>query len=120
MSPGGAQYDCPGRIAGDAALTPLGKPYVEVVAAAKRDLKAGETINGIGFYMTYGLCENAAVQQAEQLLPIGLAEGCVLKNDIPKDGVLTYHDVVLPGNRFVERLRREQDEYFAIKNNNIG
>ncbi|TKK65009.1 NAD(P)-dependent oxidoreductase [Ilyomonas limi] len=102
----------------DAALTPLGKPYVEVITAAKRDLNAGETIDGIGYYMTYGLCENAEVQQAERLLPIGLAEGCVLKNNIPKDGVITYDNVILPGNRFVERLRKEQDDYFFAANSN--
>lgn len=98
---------------GDAVLKPLGKPYVEVVAAAKRDLKAGETIDGIGFYMTYGTCENADVQQQERLLPIGLAEGCLLLNDIPKDQVISYNDVVLPEGRFIDELRKEQDEYFA-------
>ena len=97
----------------DAALAPVGAPCVEVVTGAKKDLLAGETIDGIGYYMTYGLCENADVQQEENLLPIGLAEGCVLKHDIPKDQVITYDDVIMPGNRFIERLRKEQDEYFA-------
>ncbi len=97
----------------DAALTPIGAPCVEVVTAAKKDLQAGEVIDGIGYYMTYGLCENADVQQEENLLPIGLAEGCVLKNKIAKDQVITYDDVIMPNNRFVERLRKEQDAYFA-------
>ncbi|SFH04274.1 NAD(P)H-dependent oxidoreductase [Pontibacter chinhatensis] len=97
----------------DAALAPLDKPYVEVVAAAKTDLKAGQTIDGIGHYMTYGLCENADVTAKERLLPMGLAEGCVLKRDIPKDQVLTYDDVVLPQGRLVDALREEQNLYFA-------
>ncbi|GAB3811363.1 NAD(P)-dependent oxidoreductase [Pontibacter rugosus] len=56
----------------DAALTPMGAPQVAVVAAAKIDLKAGEVVDGIGHYMTYGLCENADTAAAEKLLPIEL------------------------------------------------
>jgi predicted homoserine dehydrogenase-like protein len=97
----------------DAALTPLDRPYVEVVTAAKIDLKAGETIDGIGHYMTYGLCENADVTERENLLPIGVAEGCVLKRDVPKDQVLTYDDVILPEGRTIDKLREEQRQYFA-------
>lgn len=99
----------------DAALTPLGKPYVDVVATAKIGLNAGETLDGIGHYMTYGLCENADVCASENLLPIGIAEGCVLKNNIPKDQVLTYNDVVLPAGRLVDKLRDEQNRHFNLK-----
>jgi predicted homoserine dehydrogenase-like protein len=98
----------------DAALTPLGKPYVSVITAAKKDLKAGEILDGIGHYMTYGLCENADTATEERLLPIGVAEGCVLKHDIPKDQVITYDDVILPEGRLVDRLVQEQTAYFAI------
>lgn len=98
----------------DAALTPLGKPYVEVVATAKVNLNEGAVIDGIGHYMSYGLCENADVCAAENLLPIGIAEGCTLKKDIPKDQVLTYDDVVLPKGRLVDILRKEQNVYFSL------
>jgi predicted homoserine dehydrogenase-like protein len=97
----------------DAALTPIGKPYVEVVATAKTDLKAGQVVDGIGHYMTYGLCENATTTAEQNLLPIGVAEGCVLKRDIPKDQVLTYDDVILPEGRLVDKLREEQAQYFG-------
>ena len=40
-------------------LAPIAGPLVDVVATAKIDLKAGEVIDGIGGYMTYGQCENA-------------------------------------------------------------
>ncbi|WP_276497270.1 NAD(P)H-dependent oxidoreductase [Pontibacter litorisediminis] len=99
----------------DAALTPMGAPQVEVVTAAKIDLKAGSVLDGIGHYMTYGLCENADTTAAERLLPIGVAEGCVLKRDIPKDQVITYDDVVMPEGRLVDQLRMEQAAYFAAK-----
>ncbi|PKV76166.1 NAD(P)H-dependent oxidoreductase [Pontibacter ramchanderi] len=97
----------------DAALTPTYGPCVEVVATAKIDLKAGEVVDGIGHYMTYGLCENADVTERENLLPLGVAEGCVLKHDVPKDKVLTYDDVILPEGRLVDKLREEQRRYFA-------
>ncbi len=99
----------------DAALTPLGKPYVEVVATAKKDLKANEVIDGIGCYMVYGLCENADVTQQQDLLPLGVAEGCTLKNKIPKDKVLTYDDVVLPEGRLIDKLRKDQEDYFKMR-----
>lgn len=98
----------------DAAITPIGAPLVEVVATAKIDLKAGQTLDGIGCYMTYGQCETADITADQQLLPMGLAEGCVLKKDIAKDQVLTYADVVLPKGRFCDVLRQEQNEYFKV------
>jgi predicted homoserine dehydrogenase-like protein len=44
----------------------------------------------------------------EGLLPMGLAEGCRLKQDIPKDRVLTYDDILVPKGRLCDRLRAEQ------------
>jgi predicted homoserine dehydrogenase-like protein len=98
----------------DAALAPLGAPLVEVIAAAKRDLKAGEVLDDLGHYMTYGLAENADVVSEANLLPIGIAPGCRLKRDLGKDAVLTYDDVELPPNRICDRLRREQADHFGL------
>ncbi|ALF51732.1 NAD(P)-dependent oxidoreductase [Nostoc piscinale CENA21] len=97
----------------DAVMAPIGKPMVDVVTTAKIDLKAGETLDGIGYYMTYGQCENSPIVQAQKLLPMGLAEGCRLKRDIPRDRVLTYDDVELPEGRLCDQLRAEQNAYFA-------
>lgn len=107
-------FEVPNTIAraalfGDAALRPAGLPTVEVVAAAKIDLAAGQTIDGIGHYMTYGLCENSDMARAERLLPIGLAEGCRLTRDIRRDQVLTYADVEIPASSLSHQLRAEQD-----------
>ena len=96
----------------DAAVAPLGAPLVEVVTTAKIDLKAGETLDGIGWYMTYGEAENADITHKERLLPMGLAEGCKLIRDVPKDQALTYDDVELPTGRKCDILRAEQDKMF--------
>ncbi|MBC1237653.1 NAD(P)H-dependent oxidoreductase [Nostoc sp. 2RC] len=98
---------------GDAVMSPLAGPLVDVVTTAKIDLQAGETLDGIGYYMTYGQCENSDIVQQQNLLPIGLAEGCRLKRDIPRDRVLTYDDVELPEGRVCDQLRAEQNSYFA-------
>ena len=97
----------------DAALAPLGGPLVEVAAAAKIDLKAGDQMDGLGCYMSYGLAENSPTARAQDLLPIGLAEGCRLKRAIPKDTLLTFADVELPPNRLCDQLWREQLARFS-------
>ncbi len=97
---------------GDAVLAPVGAPKVEVITMAKTNLKSGDTLDGIGWYMTYGEAENANVTKTENLLPMGIAEGCKLKRDIPKDQALTYDDVILPEGRLVDKLRAEQTSYF--------
>jgi predicted homoserine dehydrogenase-like protein len=94
---------------GDPTITPLDVPRVEVVTAAKRDLAADEVLDGIGFYMTYGLAENAEVVARERLLPMGIAEGCRLTRDIAKDQVVSYDDVELPEGRLCDALRAEQE-----------
>jgi predicted homoserine dehydrogenase-like protein len=96
----------------DAVMSPIAGPQVDVVATAKINLKAGDVLDGIGYYMTYGQCENADLVEAENLLPMGLAEGCRLKRDISKDQVLTYEDVEIPQGRLCDRLRAEQNAYF--------
>ena len=97
---------------GDAALAAAGAPCVEVVATAKTDLEAGAVIDGLGCYMTYGLAENADTARQQNLLPIGLVEGCRLKRSIARDEVLTFDDVELPPGRLCDRLWREQMDLF--------
>jgi predicted homoserine dehydrogenase-like protein len=93
---------------GDATIAPLGAPTVEVVTTAKRDLKAGEVLDGLGGYDTYGVAERADVTADEELLPMGVAEGCTLTHDVAKDSVITYADVLLPTGRLVDELRAAQ------------
>jgi len=85
---------------------------VDVISVAKRELKAGETIDPIGGYMTYGQCENYPVVSSKRLLLHGLAEGCMLKRDVRKDAALTYDDVALPAGRVSDQLRAEQNALF--------
>jgi predicted homoserine dehydrogenase-like protein len=110
-------FEAPNAIArvalfGDEVAPPLGGAVVEVCAVAKRDLKAGETLDEYGMYMTYGEAVNADEMSANRYLSEGLVEGCRLKRDIPKDQPLTYGDVELPSDRLADRLRAEQYRHF--------
>lgn len=98
---------------GDAALTPAGAPTCEVITLAKRDLASGETLDGIGGYTCYGDIDNAETARADDLLPMGLSEGCVLVRDVPKDEVVRFADVTLPPGRVCDELWREQTMRFA-------
>ena len=100
---------------GDATIAADGAPRVDVVTAAKVDLKAGESLDGIGGFKTYGLAENAEIAAAQRLLPIGLAENCVVSRDIARDSVLTYEDVQVPPGRLVDDLRRQQEKRFGLR-----
>lgn len=97
----------------DATIAPQGAPIVEVISTAKIDLQAGQTLDGMGYYMLYGQCENASIAREQRLLPIGVAEGCKLRRNIAKDEVLTYDDVELPKGRLIDKLRAEQEALFG-------
>ncbi len=96
----------------DAAIAPLAGPCVDVIAAAKKDLREGEVLDGLGHFMTYGLCEKSDLVHREGLLPIGLAEGCRLRRNVSKDEVLSYDDVEIPPGRLCDELRSEQNIRF--------
>lgn len=97
----------------EATVEPLGSPCVDVIAIAKTDLKKGQSLDGIGHYMTYGQCENSAIVKSHALLPMGIAEGCILQKDINKDQAIAYDDVIVPEGRLIDELRLEQDRFFS-------
>lgn len=98
----------------DPTVAPIGGPVCEVIAVAKRALRAGERLDGIGGFCTYGLIDNAASARGIAALPIGLSEGCVLRRDVPKDEVLSFGDVVSPPGRLSEALWREQQARWPL------
>ncbi len=93
---------------GDAAVPPVAETACEVVTLAKRDLEAGDPLDGIGGYDCYGVVENSSVAQKDNLLPIGLAEGCRLLRSVARDEAIAFADVELPEGRLADRLWAEQ------------
>ena len=97
----------------DATVTPKGGPSVDTIAVAKKDLSAGDTLDGIGGFACYGLLENYDVSRNIKALPMGVSDGCKLIRAVPKDQPVTYDDVELPEGRLCDRLRVEQEELFS-------
>jgi predicted homoserine dehydrogenase-like protein len=78
-------------------IAPAGAPVARTVTLAKRSLKAGERLDGIGGFMTYGELDRE--QNALDLLPIGLSEGATLTRDIPEGHPVPLDAVELDGTR---------------------
>lgn len=95
---------------GETTLATDQPPVAETVAVAKRDLKAGERIDGIGGFMVYGTIERADIARDENLLPIGLAPGGTLVNDILQGTPIRYADIELDEATTICHLRRLQDQ----------
>ncbi|MGD9750610.1 MAG: SAF domain-containing protein, partial [Acidimicrobiia bacterium] len=88
---------------------PTGAPTgwrADVVSVAKRDLRAGELLDGEGGYTVYGKLLPAATSVAQGALPIGLAHGVELTADVPAGTVVRWADVALKEERTAHRLRR--------------
>lgn len=91
-----------------------GSPFAEVVAFAKRDLEAGETLDKIGGYTVYGVICSHKEAKKLNALPVGLVnEKTVMKKAIKKGEIITYNHVKLDKNSLLVQLRAEQDQLFA-------
>ena len=89
---------------------PTGAPWRwagDVAATAKRDLAAGELLDGEGGYTVYGRLVPAAQSAEDGRLPIGLAHGVRLKRAVPADAMLTLDDVDLDRGTLAFELRAE-------------
>lgn len=98
---------------GEPTIAPAGAPISETVAVAKRDLKAGEHLDGIGGYTVYGIIDTVENARKENALPIGLInDKTILKTDIKKGDTIRYDMVKLDEDSMVLQLRRVQDKIF--------
>lgn len=79
----------------------------DAVAVAKRDLKAGEVLDGEGGYTVWGRACPAATSARRGLLPIGLAHRVRLRRDVARGENLGMADVDLDESQTAVRLRRE-------------
>ena len=98
----------------DPTVAPMAGPSCEVVAVAKRDLKAGERLDGVGGFCTYGLIENHAAARSAHALPIAMSEDCVLLRDVAKDAVVSFDDVKMPPTRLIDDLWHEQLQRWPV------
>ena len=87
----------------------------DVVATAKRGLKAGEMLDGEGGFCVWGKQTPADVSLRDQLLPLGLAHNVKLKRDVPEGGALKWADVAYDPNDSAVKMRREMESAFGAE-----
>jgi predicted homoserine dehydrogenase-like protein len=85
----------------------------DVVATAKRALKASEILDGEGGFCVWGRQTPAAVSLQQSLLPLGLAHNVKLKRDIAEGGALRWDDVEIDAADEAVKVRREMEKAFA-------
>lgn len=97
-----------------ATIAPKGGLVAEVITVAKKDLKAGEYMDGYGMYTCYGLIEKYEVAKEQNAVPIGLVnkKTKVLK-DIKKGEVITYDMVEIDKTSLLYHLRQVQEKIFG-------
>jgi predicted homoserine dehydrogenase-like protein len=86
----------------------------DVVATAKRDLKAGEVLDGEGGYMVWGKIMPAATSLAKNGLPLGLAH-MKLVRPVAKGQLVSWADVEADPLDPTVAFRREMETAFAPK-----
>ena len=88
----------------------------DVVATAKRALKAGEVLDGEGGYCVWGRQAPAARSLADGLLPLGLASEVKLTRDVAQGEALRWSDVTYDAADIAVTTRREMEAAFAKPN----
>ena len=95
---------------------PTGCPigfHADVIATAKRDLKAGEMLDGEGGYTVYGKLFPSEKSTTLGSLPLGLAHNVKLLRPIKAGQSLTYADVAIDESLLAVRIRRELESSFG-------
>ncbi|MBV9827310.1 MAG: flagellar biosynthesis protein FlgA, partial [Alphaproteobacteria bacterium] len=101
---------------------PTGQPQGfrgDVVAVAKRDLQAGETLDGEGGYTVWGKLVPAERSLAEGALPIGLAHKVPLSQPVVAGQIVRWEDVSMPDSEAV-RVRRDMEARFAPRHSALA
>jgi predicted homoserine dehydrogenase-like protein len=88
----------------------------DVIATAKRDLKAGEMLDGEGGFCVWGKQTPAKRSLDEGYLPLGLAHNVKLLRDIKTGERLKWSDVQIDESNIAVRVRREMEAAFGRPN----
>lgn len=98
----------------ESTIVPIDGLVSECITVAKRDLKAGERIDGIGGYTTYGSIASIGDADENGYVPYGLVnDKAVMKRDCKHGQLLTLDDIQLDNTSLIYRLRKKQDEIYG-------
>ena len=92
----------------------------DAVATAKRDLSAGETLDGEGGFTVYGKLLPARTSLEREALPIGLAHGVTLGRTVRAGEVIGWGDVEHDAANEAVRARREMEVRFGTERRNAA
>ncbi len=92
----------------------------DAVATAKRDLAAGETLDGEGGFTVYGKLLPARTSLERGALPIGLAHGVTLKRPVGAGEIVGWNDVACDPAQEAVRARRAMEARFGTKGRNAA
>ena len=81
----------------------------DAVAISKRNLKAGEVLDGEGGYAVVGRLMPAADSLSQGCLPLGLAHGWKLVRNVSAGQAVKWTDVAVDANSTAVRVRREME-----------
>lgn len=99
---------------GVATGSPIGF-HGDVVATAKKDLAAGEFLDGEGGYTVWGKLVSAETSVRERLLPVALAHHVELTHDVPKGRSVSWDDVIIDESLATAlELRRETEALISV------
>jgi predicted homoserine dehydrogenase-like protein len=87
----------------------------DVVATAKRDLAAGEVLDGEGGFTVYGKLFPAQESIALGGLPLGLAHGVKLLKPVKAGQAVSWSDVAFDANSTAVKFRREMERVFGAR-----
>jgi predicted homoserine dehydrogenase-like protein len=98
---------------GRPTVAPMGAPVAETIGYAKRDLVAGQRLDGIGGFDCYGLIVRADEAVRDELVPVGLTQYARLVRPVRQDEPITYTAVEFDTDNLAIDLRRQQDHFFG-------
>jgi predicted homoserine dehydrogenase-like protein len=95
------------------SIVPRAGPVAETGTVAKRDLRAGEKLDGIGGFTIRGTFVSAKEAKEKNILPMGLVnKNTEMLRDVKRGEVITYADIKLDETSLMVQLRRLQDALF--------
>ena len=102
---------------------PTGQPHGfrgDVASVAKKNLRAGEMLDGEGGYTVWGKLLPAATSAAMGGLPLGLAHNVKLLRAVKKGQSLSWDDVAMDTSTDAYRTRRAMEAMFAPASSRSG
>lgn len=94
----------------EATIAPEKGLVSETITVAKKDLKKGEALDGIGGFTVHGSIASRSRAKKDNLLPLGLTHGAVMKTAAKKGDLLSYDMVELKKDSIIYQLRMIQEK----------